>query len=279
MDTQNRLLAMLNSATSPPPSQKAQSNSRSPPPPTSSRVPSTSSPPPTLQAVSLQDLFKAMSPPPAQQQKQEGSLPPQQEQQAKLLGMLQGLGGPPSAAPARMPSGSGRVASGVSTPDVAGVQGRKVTLMPKSSYAVSPCFLSQAKLSPDQRMRRFKNPSSRILLVLPPHRALQLLHLGRQAPRYHHLSHQKRRMWLHKRAGLRLNPRRSRSSTLCPLSTSLTSRSRHRSLRHRLQRRRRRRRRSLFPTFPQANAMESHRPRRLLAQRSRPLLRNLPHAL
>ncbi|WVF67284.1 hypothetical protein IAT40_002034 [Kwoniella sp. CBS 6097] len=127
MDQQNRLLAMLKSATtvpssSPPPPSTASSASASasvPPSSTSSphtssqsshlavpgiqagspREPSPSPPPPSLQAVSLSDLFKSIQSPPVAPLPvpSEGVTSPQPfDQKNKLLGMLNTIGQPPS---------------------------------------------------------------------------------------------------------------------------------------------------------------------------------------
>ncbi|WVQ94883.1 hypothetical protein IAU59_001968 [Kwoniella sp. CBS 9459] len=126
MDQQNRLLAMLKSATTvpsssppPPPSSASPASAAVPPSSTSSshtgsqsghlavpgiqagspREPSPSPPPPSLQAVSLSDLFKSIQspPPPPQSVPIEGITSPQPfDQKNKLLGMLNTIGQPPS---------------------------------------------------------------------------------------------------------------------------------------------------------------------------------------
>lgn len=127
MDTQNRLLAMLNSATSPPPppSQPQSSNNLPSPPPGTTHQQAITSPTPSIQAVSLQDLFKSISSPPsAQPSVQDTALPPQQEHQAQLLGMFNKLGSPPASGMSLPGQSAGRVASGSGTPDLSGVQGQ-----------------------------------------------------------------------------------------------------------------------------------------------------------
>ncbi|WWD19814.1 hypothetical protein CI109_104278 [Kwoniella shandongensis] len=130
MEQQNRLLQMLNSATSPPPPPSSQHT----PIPTqqaqthlfppgggvqigSPREPSPTPPPPSLQAISLNDLFKNISSPLAQPESIPTASPPLQKEDHKtsLLGMLKNIG-------STTPGGSGitspSVASGASSPGV-----------------------------------------------------------------------------------------------------------------------------------------------------------------
>ncbi|OCF43692.1 hypothetical protein I317_02444 [Kwoniella heveanensis CBS 569] len=127
MDQQNRLLAMLKSATTvpssspPPPSGPSAASGVVPPSSTSSphtgsqsshlavpgiqagspREPSPSPPPPSLQAVSLSDLFKSIQSPPAPPlpvPSDSITSPQPLDQKKKLLGMLNTIGQPPSGA-------------------------------------------------------------------------------------------------------------------------------------------------------------------------------------
>ncbi|WWC64793.1 uncharacterized protein I303_107405 [Kwoniella dejecticola CBS 10117] len=130
MDQQNKLLAMLQSATSPPPPVSSSSphgsiNSSSTHQSNqyltasnlgsagSPREPSPSPPPPSLQAVSLLDLFKNIGsppppPPPSAPADVVAPVLSQDDQKNKLLGMLNLIGQPsPNAGVTSPPSGSG----------------------------------------------------------------------------------------------------------------------------------------------------------------------------
>ncbi|OCF61584.1 hypothetical protein L486_01236 [Kwoniella mangroviensis CBS 10435] len=144
MDQQNRLLAMLKSATTVPgplsssasPQGSINSNSThstsqtQPPPPSSQyltagnlgsagspREPSPTPPPPSLQAVTLLDLFKNISSPPPPTASSEGSNP--DDQKNKLLGMLNSIGQATPNAGVISPSQG----SNVGTPTTSGEKG------------------------------------------------------------------------------------------------------------------------------------------------------------